>query len=45
MVGRWRDMLVELQKSETQEFAMYSVAIRELLDMAQSSKYDEINSD
>ncbi len=44
MVDRWREMLLELQKSETQEFAMYSVAIRELLDMAQSSKYDEIDS-
>lgn len=42
MVDRWRAMLAELQKSETQEFAMYSVAIRELLDMAQSSKYEDI---
>lgn len=42
MVDRWRSMLAELQKSETQEFAMYSVAIRELLDMAQSSKYEGV---
>lgn len=42
LVERWREMLTELQKSESQEFAMYSVAIRELLDMAQNSKYGEI---
>ncbi len=42
LVERWRAMLTELHSAQTQEFAMYSVAIRELLDMAQSSKYGEV---
>ena len=42
LVARWRVMLADLQKAESQEFAMYSVAIRELLDLAQNSKYVEI---
>ncbi|WP_101760420.1 NAD-glutamate dehydrogenase [Oceanicoccus sp. KOV_DT_Chl] len=42
LVERWRAMLAELHASETHEFAMFSVAIRELLDMAQSSKYGEV---
>ena len=42
LVDRWRTMLAELHGTEVQEFAMYSVAIRELLDMAQSSKYGEV---
>jgi len=44
LVARWRVMLAELQNSESQEFAMYSVAIRELLDLAQNSKYVEIET-
>jgi glutamate dehydrogenase len=43
LVGRWRSIVAELQGAEKQDFAMYSVAIRELLDMAQRSKYDEPN--
>ncbi|ARN76169.1 NAD-glutamate dehydrogenase [Oceanicoccus sagamiensis] len=42
LVDRWRTMLAELHATEVHEFAMYSVAIRELLDMAQSSKYGEV---
>lgn len=42
LVDRWRAMLSELHATQTHEFAMYSVAIRELLDMAQSSKYGEV---
>jgi glutamate dehydrogenase len=42
LVGRWRLMLTELHATQVQEFAMFSVAIRELLDMAQSSKYGEV---
>jgi glutamate dehydrogenase len=37
MVGRWRTMITELQQTEVQEFAMFSVATRELLDLAQNS--------
>ena len=42
LVARWRSMLAELHATEVHEFAMYSVAIRELLDMAQSSMYGEV---
>lgn len=42
LVNRWRVMLAELHAAESHEFAMYSVAIRELIDMAQSSKYGEV---
>lgn len=42
LVDRWRIMLAKLHATDVHEFAMYSVAIRELLDMAQSSKYGEV---
>lgn len=42
LVDRWQAMLTELHATETQEFAMISVAIRELLDLAQSTKHGEI---
>lgn len=41
LMERWRSMLCDLQGTESQDFAMYSVAIRELLDMAQRSKFDD----
>lgn len=40
LVGRWRAMLTELHGTDAKEFAMYSVAIRELLDLAQSSRIE-----
>ncbi len=43
MVERWCNLLNELHSAESKEFAMYSVAIRELLDMAQSSKFGEVD--
>jgi glutamate dehydrogenase len=42
LVERWRVMLTQLHASDSHEFAMYSVAIRELLDMAQSSRYGQV---
>jgi len=42
LVERWNGLLKELQGSDSHDFAMYSVAIRELLDMAQRSKFDEL---
>jgi glutamate dehydrogenase len=42
LVARWRLMVAELQATEVHEFAMYSVAIRELLDLAQSSKFGDV---
>ncbi|MFK7831060.1 MAG: NAD-glutamate dehydrogenase [Congregibacter sp.] len=40
LLGRWRDMLTELHAaaSTSPDFAMFAVANRELLDLAQSSK-------
>ena len=37
LVGRWKQMLTEFKASEDAEFSMYSVALRELLDLAQST--------
>jgi glutamate dehydrogenase len=36
-VERWRQMLAELHASVAPDFAMFAVANRELLDLAQSS--------
>jgi glutamate dehydrogenase len=37
LLRRWREMLAELHATETPDFAMFAVANRELLDLAQSS--------
>ncbi|MEH6634484.1 MAG: NAD-glutamate dehydrogenase [Halioglobus sp.] len=37
LLGRWQDMLAELHATATPDFAMFAVANRELLDLAQSS--------
>ena len=37
LVQRWRQMLTELHASPAPDFAMFAVANRELLDLAQSS--------
>ncbi|PLW82640.1 NAD-glutamate dehydrogenase [Kineobactrum sediminis] len=37
LLGRWHDMLTELHTTDAPDFAMFAVAIRELLDLAQSS--------
>ena len=39
LVSRWQRMLDELRASDKAEYAMYSVALRELLDLAQASKH------
>ena len=38
LLRRWREMLVELHGSSSPDFAMFAVANRELLDLAQSSR-------
>jgi len=35
MVHRWKSMIFELRSAQHQEFSMYSVALRELMDLAQ----------
>jgi len=37
LVVRWKQMLTEFKATEDAEFSMYSVALRELLDLAQST--------
>ncbi len=39
LVSRWKMMLTELKASKGAEYAMYSVALRELLDLAQSTEH------
>lgn len=40
-IHRWINMVTELQVSQGSKFAMYSVALRELLDLAQASNLEE----
>jgi glutamate dehydrogenase len=40
LIKRWKDMLSELHATDAPDFAMYAVANRELLDLAQSSTID-----
>lgn len=37
LVARWRQMIVDLRASTSEDFTMYAVALRELLDLAQAS--------
>lgn len=43
LMSRWQRMLVELRASDKTEYAMYSVALRELLDLAQASKHQTLD--
>ncbi|MBL4607100.1 MAG: NAD-glutamate dehydrogenase [Pseudomonadales bacterium] len=45
LLKRWKSMVNELKLSDAQEFSMYAVALRELLDIAQSSAYSCGNID
>lgn len=38
MISRWRKTVVELREGEINDFAVFSVALRELLDLAQASR-------
>ena len=39
LVSRWMNVLSELKSAEQQEYAMYTVALRELFDLAKTSQY------
>ncbi len=39
MYDRWNSMMLELQSTSVSDFAMFSVAMRELYDLAQASSY------
>ncbi|MBV1873721.1 MAG: NAD-glutamate dehydrogenase, partial [Gammaproteobacteria bacterium] len=45
LLNRWDAMISELKSGNAQEFAMYAVALRELLDLAQSSSHACLDSD
>ncbi len=38
MITRWRNMVAELRESQIDDFSVFSVALRELLDLAQASR-------
>ena len=38
MIGRWRKTVNELKEGEINDFAVFAVALRELLDLAQASR-------
>jgi glutamate dehydrogenase len=44
LITRWRQMLTEFKATEDAEFSMYSVALRELLDLAQSTVHSASQS-
>ncbi|WP_165856648.1 NAD-glutamate dehydrogenase [Marinobacter sp. JSM 1782161] len=44
MVQRWHAMLSELRSAREPEYAMFSVALRELLDLAQSSLHTPLET-
>ena len=37
LIARWKAMVVELRRGSVPDFAMVSVALRELLDLVQAS--------
>ncbi len=39
MISRWRSTVEELRENEISDFAVFAVALRELLDLAQASRY------
>ncbi|GGY63964.1 NAD-glutamate dehydrogenase [Marinobacter zhanjiangensis] len=43
MIRRWKGMLAELKNARQPEYAMFSVALRELLDLAQSSIHSPLS--
>jgi len=38
MVARWRKTVAEFKESDINDFAVFAVALRELLDLAQASR-------
>ena len=39
LVARWRAMMAELQNTSVVDFALFSVALRELTDFAQTARF------
>ena len=45
LIQRWNGMLAELKATKSPEIAMFSVALRELLDLAQSTRHSGTSED
>lgn len=43
LIARWKSMVSELQASSGADFAVFSVALRELLDLAQATQHCDVN--
>ncbi len=41
LISRWADMILDLKATPTRDFAMFSVALRELLDLVQATRHQE----
>ena len=41
MIGRWKSLISEFHSMEVKEFSMYGVALRELMDLAQTTLHSE----
>lgn len=39
LVSRWQEMIVDLKTTKSREFTIFAVALRDLLDLAQSSRF------
>ena len=42
LVSRWQGMLAEIRNASSQEMAMFTVANRELMDLAQASRHSSV---
>lgn len=42
MIARWRRIMTEIRTMDTREFAMYGVALRELMDLAQATLHSDV---
>jgi len=45
MITRWRKTVTELREGEICDFAVFAVALRELLDLAQASRHQSQKDD
>lgn len=44
MIGRWKSLISEFHSMDVKEFSMYGVALRELMDLAQSTLHIEVGA-
>ena len=44
MINRWKAMVTEFHNMDTKEFSMYGVALRELMDLAQTALHSDFGA-